>query len=99
MPPHIAIESRSNGAGANDDRPERFNRRNDMASDRQALAALDDIDRILHERIARSSVGDGRSLNQAELSAEYWQVRTRLDTALILIDKIPVYGKRIATAV
>jgi hypothetical protein len=70
-----------------------------MPTDRQALAALDDIDRILRERIGRPLVAEGRSLNEAELSAEYWEIRLRLDTALTLIDKIPVYGKRIATAV
>lgn len=70
-----------------------------MATDRQALAALDDIDRILRERIGRPLAVDGQTLSEAELSAEYWQVRLRLDTALTLIDKIPVYGKRIATAV
>src|SRR5688500_20362863 len=70
-----------------------------MPTDKQALAALDDIDRILGQRIGRPVAAEGRSLNQAELSAEYWEVRMRLDTALTLIDKIPVYGKRIATAV
>lgn len=70
-----------------------------MATDRQALAALDDIDRILRERIGRPLAAEGRSLSEAELSAEYWEVRLRLDTALTLIDKIPIYGKRIATAV
>ena len=70
-----------------------------MPTDRQALAALDDIDRILRERIGRPLAAEGRTLSEAELSAEYWEVRLRLDTALTLIDKIPVYGKRIATAV
>ncbi|MBC7792789.1 MAG: hypothetical protein H7Z43_03700 [Clostridia bacterium] len=70
-----------------------------MPTDKQALAALDDIDRILGQRIARPLAAEVRSMNQAELSAEYWQVRMRLDTSLTLIDKIPVYGKRIATAV
>jgi hypothetical protein len=70
-----------------------------MPTDRQALAALDDIDRILRERIGRPLAAEGRTLGEAELSAEYWEVRLRLDTALTLIDKIPVYGKRIATAV
>jgi hypothetical protein len=80
--------------------PGEFKRREHvMPTDRQALAALDDIDRILRERIGRPLVAEGRSLNEAELSAEYWEIRLRLDTALTLIDKIPVYGKRIATAV
>jgi hypothetical protein len=70
-----------------------------MPTDRQALAALDDLDRILRERIGRPLAAGGRSLDERELSAEYWQIRLRLDTALTLIDKIPVYGRRIATAV
>lgn len=70
-----------------------------MPTDRQALSALDDIDRILGQRIGRPLAADECSPNEEELRAEYWEIRKRLDTALILIAKIPVYGRRIATAV
>ena len=70
-----------------------------MPTDRQALAALDDIDRILNERLGRPLRREQQLLDTDELSAEYWQIRTRLDTALTLVNKIPVYGRRIGPAV
>ena len=70
-----------------------------MPTDRQALAALDDIDRILSERIGRPLTVEKRASGIDDLSAEYWEIRMRLDTGLTLVNKIPVYGRRIATAV
>jgi hypothetical protein len=71
-----------------------------MASDKQALSALDEIDQILQGRVTRrNAVAGPASPTARELEIDYEQIRARLDVALTLIDKIPIYGRKIGTAV
>ena len=68
-----------------------------MPTEQQAMSALDEIERVIRS----TSTGTSRGIAAAgsDICAEYRQIRPRLDVALPMIDRIPLYGGKIATAI
>ncbi len=66
------------------------------SSEKEALQALDKIERVVTKQ-EESAAAAGIDLKQA--CKVYNQIRPLLKTALPLIEKIPVYGKKIAAAI
>ena len=63
-----------------------------MSNESDALKALDKIEKSLQPI-------DTKGASQKELCTEYKKIKKFLEKALGLIEKIPVYGKKIATAI
>jgi hypothetical protein len=69
----------------------------EAVGDEEALRALDQIEEeIGPERMER---GVARELNLDELCEKYQKIKPWLSRALGLIEKIPVYGSKIALAI
>lgn len=76
-----------------------------MPTEEQALIALREIERILQQRIGmhgqvvevpESIAG---SHDPRKLCRDYHLIRPKLDIALTQIERIPVYGRNLATAI
>ena len=66
-----------------------------MATEKDMLKALDKIDSVLAASRTRS-----KALPSAKsLCDQYKKIRTYLELVLPFIEKIPVYGSKIATAI
>jgi hypothetical protein len=76
-----------------------------MATEKEALAALniEEAEKEALEALANIesvvTAPKAEAVNVVELCKQYTQIKPWLETALGLIEKIPVYGKKIAAAV
>ena len=76
-----------------------------MTTDRHGLHALDTIEEILQQR-AGLALGEGATMMNAagagdidRFCSDYRQIRPLLDTVLIMIRRIPIYGEKIANVI
>jgi hypothetical protein len=71
-----------------------------MPTEQQALFALDEIEKVIRSTPRSAAcAGRGEAGPGADMCADYRQIRPRLDTALPMIDRIPLYGTKIAAAI
>ena len=66
-----------------------------MAADKEMLTALDKIEKALE----RKEKALARAPNLTDLCKQYQKVKPLLTTILPFIEKIPVYGGKIANAI
>lgn len=67
------------------------------SDEKEALQALDKIERAVAKH--ESGVSAAAAVDIKQLCKVYNQIKPWLTTALSLIEKIPVYGKKIAAAI
>lgn len=75
-----------------------------MPTEQQALVALDEIERVIRSHAGIDTMVCGGAVSHDPMMgegmcAEYGQIRPKLDTALPTIDRIPLYGVKIAAAI
>lgn len=76
-----------------------------MPTEEQALTALYDIEHILQQRIGLRGQpiptpdGIAGSTDPRKLCRDYQLIRPKLDIALTQIERIPAYGRDLATAI